>query len=234
MIELTLWYAVFRGLAIATGTTQLGGFGREWYLAYAIWAPFVSRITSNWMYEGRMIEEIESGSINGILTRPMSFFEYYLSQFLGYKITTTLLSLMVPIAAIAILDLPTQWERLPGALALIGLYLIFLHLLSFAISTLAFSLTRVFSFTVAKNLAMVLLSGELLPLDLFPETWRNILLWLPFANAVYVPVGYLTGRIGPDIFLQGLFTLTVGILVASVLAWRMWRSGLSRYVGTGA
>ena len=95
LIELLLWIAVFRSIS----GNEIAGFSRENYLAYALWGAFVSRITSNWMYEFRMIEDIESGSINGLLVRPASFFEYYLSQFLGYKILTTAVSLVFPIFA---------------------------------------------------------------------------------------------------------------------------------------
>lgn len=78
LIELTLWLAVFK----SSGQTLINGFPFEAYVGYAVWAAFVGRVTSTWMYEFRMMEEIDSGSINSSLVRPMSFFEYYLSQFM--------------------------------------------------------------------------------------------------------------------------------------------------------
>src|SRR4051812_23467450 len=75
-IELTLWYAIFK----TSNSPTIGGFTREYYLSYALWAAFAARISVSWMYEFRMIEEIESGSVNSLIVRPMSFYEYYLSQ----------------------------------------------------------------------------------------------------------------------------------------------------------
>ena len=68
------------------GVETLGGFGREYYLGYTLWATFVGRITTNWMYEFMMLEQIETGRVNSILVRPISFYEFYLSQFVVAKL----------------------------------------------------------------------------------------------------------------------------------------------------
>lgn len=155
LIELTLWIAIF---ATAKSET-IAGFTREYYLAYVLWTAFVTRITTNWMYESRMIEEVEMGTINGLIVRPMSFYEYYLSQLLGYKLVTTALSFFVPLVLVWWMDLPTDFSRLPIALVLIVYYLLLVHTMSFLISTAAFHLNRVHSLTVAKNLALWLFTG---------------------------------------------------------------------------
>jgi ABC-2 type transport system permease protein len=230
LIEITLWIAVFR----SAGRAEIGGFTQEYYLAYVLWAAFLGRITTTWMYEYRMIEEIELGTVNSLLARPVSFFEYYLSQFMGYKLVTSAISLVFPLAVSLYFLLPTDFSRLPGALALVFYYLFFVHTLSFCIACLAFRLNKVTSFTVAKNLGLWLFSGELFPLDLLPEPWKGIFISLPFANAVYIPVGYLTGRADHSLLLQGFASATVGIAVAGLVAYGLWRSGLRRYSGTGA
>lgn len=230
VIELTLWIAIF-----ATAQTEtIGGFGKESYLSYVLWTAFIARLTSSWMYEFRMIEEVESGSINGLLVRPMSYFEYYLSQLLGYKFIITVFTLIFPLILSQFFNFPIIWERLPGTLTLIFYYLVLVHILSFVISTVAFHLNKIYSLTVAKNLGLWLFTGELFPLDLLPEPWKTIILNLPFANAVYIPVGYLTGRIGNDMLLHGFMTNTAGIVVLGTFGYGMWKWGLSKYAGTGA
>lgn len=230
LIEVTLWFALFK----SAGTAEINGFGIDSYLAYAVWAAFVSRITSTWMYEYRMIEEIDTGSINSLLVRPLGFFEYYMSQFMGYKVVTTAISLMFPLLVCGFLGLPVLWSRVLPALLLVLYYLFLVQTLSFMIATIAFRLNRVQSLTVAKNLALWLFSGELVPLDLFPDRIRDFLLWLPFSNAVYVPVGYITGRFGTDVYLQGWVTTTLGLLVLGPVAAWSWRRGIAQYAGTGA
>lgn len=215
-------------------SNTIGGFTREYYLAYVLWTAFVTRITTNWMYESRMIEEVELGTINGLLVRPMSFFEYYLSQLLGYKLATTAFSFFIPLILVWWMDLPTHFSRLPLALGLIVYYLLLVHTLSFLISTVAFHLNRVHSLTVAKNLALWLFTGELFPLDILPEPFRGLLLNLPFANAVYIPVGYVTGRFDEALLWHGFMTTSVGLVVFGGLAAGMWKWGISKYSGTGA
>ncbi len=229
-IEVLLWLAIFKTAA----TAEIGGFNRESYLAYAVWAPFLGRITISWMYESMMVEEIASGTINTILTRPLSFYEYYLSQLLGYKLVTTVFSLLIPIAASLYFKLPVHLNRLFPALILVLFYLILVHTMSFMISTLGFFLTRVRSFTLVKNLTLWLLSGELVPIDLMPEVLKKILLMLPFSSGVYIPLAYLTGRSDSHLLLQGYTNIAISLLIMCPLAYLFWRRGLQEYTGTGA
>lgn len=229
-IEILLWIAIFATAETAT----LGGFSKEAYLAYAVWAPFLGRIAVSWMYESMMVEEVASGNINVILTRPVSFYEYYMSQLIGYKFITTLISILVPIAVSIFFKLPVQYDRIPLALALVLFYLFLLHTMSFIISTLAFYITKVRSFTLIKNLSLFLLAGELVPLDLMPTTLGKVLMILPFSSGVYIPVAYITGRIELGLVGQGFLSILVSLIIASVVARIMWKKGLSEYTGIGA
>ena len=230
VIEVTLWSAIIA----STGTGSLAGFSRASYLAYALWAAFFTRISTNWMYEYKMMEEIDSGTVNSILSRPISFYEYYLGQFMGYKILTTVISFAVPITIFLFMPSPTMFGRLPLACLVTFVYLIFVHTLSFAIASFGFFFNRVYSLTVAKNIALWVLTGELFPLDLIPEPFRNALIHLPFANGVYIPVGYLIGRFDATLVWQGLASTIMGTVVVGALANVIWTAGRARYSGTGA
>lgn len=229
-IELILWIAIF---AVA-GTTEIGGFGKDMYLAYAVWAPFLGRVGISWMYEGMMVEEVSSGNINIILTRPISFYEYYLSQLMGYKVITTIISLSFPLAITIAYDLPVDFSRLPLAMLLVLCYLFLIHNLSFIVSSFAFYITKVKSFTLVKNLSLWLLAGELVPIDLMPAVLTKVLLILPFSAGVYTPVAYMTGRCGSDLVFQGFLSIFVSFLVTSVVARILWTRGLRGYTGIGA
>jgi ABC-2 type transport system permease protein len=229
-IEVILWAAILAGM----GRTSLGGFGREYYLAYALWATFVGRVTSNWMYEYTMLDDIDTGRVNALLVRPVSFYEFYLSQFIGYKSVTALTSLIVPLAVCLVMGLPLRPERIPLTLVMLLYYLIFAHTLSFCVACSAFFMNRAQSFTGIKNLAIWVLAGELIPLDLYPEPLRSWLLRSPFASGVYVPVGFLTGRVEYDLFWRSWLSITAGIAVVGLFAAWLWRLGLREYAGTGA
>jgi ABC-2 type transport system permease protein len=229
-IEVLLWLAIFK----TASSDLIGGFNKEDYLAYAVWAPFLGRITISWMYESMMVEEIASGSINTILSRPLSFFEYYLSQLMGYKLITTAFSLLVPLIASIIFQLPVHYDRLPAALCLTVYYLILVHMMSFLISIIGFYLTRVRSFTLLKNLSLLLLSGELVPIDLMPKYLEKVLLALPFSSGVYMPLAYISGRGNVELLKQGFLNVTYGIFVLGVFSYICWKRGVREYTGIGA
>lgn len=230
LVEITLWLAFFQ----STGKPDLIGFSRDYYLSYAIWAAFIARISASWMYEHQMIEDIETGTVNSILVRPISFFSYYWGQLFGYKVLTTSLSILVPIVLTLSLHLPILLERLPLALALIFYYLFLVHTMSVIIASLGFFFSRIHHLTVAKNITLWMLTGEFFPLDLAPEPLRSALLTMPFSSAVFRPVGYLTGRLPIATIGEGFLSVTLGLcLLGPIAAW-LWNSGRKRYSGTGA
>ncbi len=229
-IEILLWIAVFAGAA----TAEIAGFPREYYLSYALWAAFFARIGTSWMYEFRMIQEIDTGTVNSLLVRPLSFYEYYFSQLMGYKFITTVISLIVPIVAVLIFSLPTDLKRLPLSIALEFYYLVLVHSISFVVASSAFFLNKVYAFTGAKNLTLWLLTGELFPLDLIPEPYRGWFIALPFSAGVFVPVGYLTGRLEVGQVWQSFMSVTIGIVLVNILGLALWKKGLRIYAGTGA
>ncbi len=229
-IEVTLWWAIFQ----TSGLKEIGGFSADHYLMYALWAAFFSRVSISWMYEYLMIDEIDSGRINAILTRPISFYEFYLGQFMGYKLLVATISLAVPFIACLLLNAPSDLSRFPLAFVLVFYYLILVHTMSFMVASLAFFYNRIHSLPAAKNIVLWVLSGELFPLDLVPEPARGMLIKLPFAAGAYIPVGYITGRFGTELVLQSFVSVTFGILFFASMGSLLWRSGRKAYSGTGA
>lgn len=230
LTEVTLWMAFFA----TTGRAELIGFSKEAYLAYAMWASFMARVSTSWMYEFMMIEDVESGSVNSVLVRPISFYEYYLGQFLGYKIFTMGLSLSAPLLLTWYFGLPVDLARLPLALLLVLNYLILVHTISFMIASLGFFFTRIHHLTVAKNITLWCLTGEFFPLDLTPDFIQRFLVNSPFAAGVFVPIGYMTGRHGLDAIGRSFVSVWIALLVLAPFAYWLWNAGRRRYSGTGA
>jgi ABC-2 type transport system permease protein len=117
---------------------------------------------------------------------------------------------------------------------LLLVYLVFVHTVSFCVACLAFFLNRTYSFTAIKNTAIWVLAGELIPLDLYPEPVKSLLIRSPFASGVYVPVGFITGRFGYDLMMTSLVSVLLGIAAVGLFAAWLWRAGLRVYSGTGA
>jgi ABC-2 type transport system permease protein len=229
-IEIALWWAIFRGAAIE----ELGGFSGNHYLAYALWAAFFSRYTISWMYEYMMIDEIDSGRINAILTRPISFYEFYLGQFIGYKLLTAAASFLIPFSISLVWETPSELSRFPLAFLLATTYLVLVHTMSFCVASLAFFYNRIHSLPMIKNIILWMVSGEIFPLDLAPEPFRSVLINLPFSAGTFVPVGYLTGRLSIGHVWQSFLSIGISLVIMGGLAMILWRQGRRRYSGTGA
>ncbi len=230
VVEVLVWASVLS----YSPKNVLGGFSQAHYISYALWGAFFSRIAANWMYEIFMSRDIETGSVNSILLRPISFFEYYLFQFMGYKFLCMASSFVVPISLFFLYPGTTQFSRLPLAIALCILHLCFTYFLSFSIVSLGFFLHKNRSLTTLKNISLWIFTGELFPLDLLPQSIKAIFIGLPFASGVYIPVAYLTGRVDISTVYQGFFSVSMGILVFSFSGWWLWRKGREIYTGIAA
>jgi ABC-2 type transport system permease protein len=229
-IEMAIWFS----LSQAMTREALGGFTTNDYLIYSLWGSFFARQMGSWSNDFSMANDIQHGTLNTTLTRPLSFFEYHFFQFFGHRMLGLLVSLSIPAIASLWLRPDLDYSRLPVALCLGLGFLVFGFSLSFLIITMGFHLTRVHSLIFAKNISLWMLTGEIFPLDLLPEHLARIAKVLPFASGVFLPVGYLTGRIGIGEVHNGMLGLAAGLCIIGILCWRSWTIGIKRYSGVGA
>jgi ABC-2 type transport system permease protein len=228
-IEVAIWYSLLQSF-----DGQLGGYSRQYYLQYALWAAFFARQMGTWTYDFTIASEIQTGSINALLTRPLSYFEFQFFQFMGQKLVSLMFAVLAPALASIWFFGGVEPERLLVAVLFGIAYLIFGFTLLFLISSLGFFMTRIHSLIVAKNIGLWLLTGEVFPLDLLPERIAVVAKMLPTASGVYLPVGYLTGRVSEVDLHRGALGVGIGIFVAGTAAAILWRIGLRRYTGVGA
>ena len=230
LIEIFLWFSIFKTAQLK----ELGGFPLENYLAYTLFGTAVTRITTNWMYEDLMSSEVERGRVNNYLVKPITFYEAYLSQYLGYKFITSTIGLIFPFLATFFFNLPIFWERIPGFVLHLILSVYFTYALSFLVVCLAFHFVKTHTFTLGKNLLLWFLSGELIPLDLIPGAWRTVLLELPFSHGVYHPVSFIIGRTDPQAWMKSLVSLVLWSAAVTALGAWTWKRSLRSYSGTEA
>ncbi|MEB9896975.1 ABC-2 family transporter protein, partial [Bacillus cereus] len=106
-------------------------------------------------------------------------------------------------------------------------------LLSYAICALAFRLAEISYFFVITGLIVQIVSGGIVPLEVFGETVNGWFSLLPFKYTIYFPVNVLTGRIPASEALGGIAIQCVWIMLLAGTAHIAWRLGLKRYVGLG-
>ncbi len=138
---------------------------------------------------------LREGTIIHHLLRPINFQGMNYAQSLGTLFTRMLLQLPMVIVAVLLFGLrfPTDLGTWLAFLvsALLGYTVMFFF--NWFLACLTFYTTEIWGLGVLIEGMNFFLSGALVPLVMMPEWVRNIVLSIPFAQALAVPVGLLTG-----------------------------------------
>jgi ABC-2 type transport system permease protein len=228
IIMLALWSSVAR-------EGKVGRFGEAQFQAYFL-ATLVVRLASGAWVVWEMNAEVRQGTLQTRLLRPLHPLVAYLAENLAAL--PMRLSLLVPICAlfVAIFGAP-QLTRDPLQLALIPLTFAGAFLLTFlpmaCIGTLSlFWESSLAVYDVWLGLYTVL-SGYVMPLELFPGTLGRLVGYLPFRQSLAFPVENLLGLISREQMLADLALQWSWVLVFLLLVNVLWRVGMRRFAAFG-
>ena len=150
--------------------------------------------------DAELMDKIRTGGIAYDLCRPLHLYGYYYARIMAQKLLGSLLR-AAPMLVFAAL-LPRGWGllapvSLPAFLyALAGLALGLLCMCALENITMACTM-RTLDFRGVQalmNLLMATLSGNILPLTLFPDSWQKVITLLPYAQMLDAPIRLYTGE----------------------------------------
>jgi len=182
------WRAIYNDAGI------ISGLGLNQTLNYLLLAFIFMPLTANdlvWEFGSNLRE----GTIAHHLLRPINFQGMNYAQSLGILVTRMLLQLPMVVVAVLLFglrfpaDLAT-WQAFLVS-ALLGFTVMFFF--NWFLACFTFYTTEIWGLGVLIEGMNFFLSGALVPLVMMPELVRNIVLSIPFAQALAVPVGLLTG-----------------------------------------
>lgn len=211
--------------------------------------PLSSVVTYVWLQQGffRMLlssdsdlsDKIRTGGIAYDLCRPLNLYGYYYARTMAQKLMGSLLR-AVPMLVFAAL-LPEGWglcapASLPAlALFLPGVGLGLLCVCALENITMGLAMRTIDSKGVQGllNLLMMIFSGNILPLALFPDAWQRVITLLPYAQLLDAPIRLYTGEWAlaeaPRVLLtQGAWVLS--LFAAGLL---LWRQNMKRMIVQG-
>jgi ABC-2 type transport system permease protein len=224
--------AFFGALALEA---PVGGFGEREVFAYFL-ATFVVRTATGCFVSRQMNAEIRDGTLATRLMRPVHPLIAYAAETLGAF--PTRLAVIVP-AGVAYGLLFGHGPLAPGpaalaasAVAIVGAWLLSLFV-SFAIGSLAFHVGQSDKLMDAYLTGLFVLSGYLVPLELFPPALRHALDWLPFRYQIGLPVELLLGLHAPREAASLLVRQWAMIGIAGALVGVTWRRGVARFMAYG-
>ena len=175
-----------------------------------------------------LLDKIRSGSIAYDLCRPLNLYGFYYARIMAQKITGSLMR-AVPMLLFASL-LPEGWGiSLPASLPALLLSLLALVLGLLCVSALE-NITMAFTMRTLDprgvqamlNLLMMTLSGNILPLTLFPDSWQKVITLLPYAQLLDAPIRLYTGDVPVGEAWRILLIQAVWIAVLIALGVWLW------------
>ncbi len=186
-----------------------------------------------------LLDKIRTGAIAYDLCRPLQLYGYYYARILAQKLLGSLLR-AAPMLAFASL-LPAGWGlHLPAspaglALALVGLALGLLCVCALENITMGFTMRTLDSRGVQAmlNLMMMTLSGNILPLTLFPDSWQRVITLLPYAQLLDAPIRLYTGQWLPADAPRILMTQLLWTAALVFLGLMLWKRNQQRLVIQG-
>lgn len=201
--------------------------------------PLSAIVTYVWLQQAffRMVlssnselaDKIRTGAIAYDLCRPLNAYGYYYMSTMAMKLMGSLLR-AAPMLIFASL-LPDGWGIAAPASPvhlLCGIFALVLGLLCVcALENITMAITmRTLDprgMQAMLNLLMMILSGNILPLTLFPEAWQKVITLLPYAQLLDAPIRLYTGEWALSQFprviaIQGIWTAL--LLALGLYFWR--------------
>jgi ABC-2 type transport system permease protein len=228
LVMLALWTAVARDAPV-------GRFGHQDFVAYYLAALVVRLMTGAWVV-WELTFEIRQGTLSYRLLRPLHPLLAYAAE--NVAAMPLRMAVALPVAGVALwLTAGERLTRDPLLLALFPLTVLGGWLITFLamaiVGTLAF---RVDSATSLFEIWMGLfgvLSGYLVPLELFPGWVQGLARVLPFRSMLGFPVELVIGLLSRRQVATELLVQWAWIAILLVGARAAWRAGLRHFEAFG-
>jgi ABC-2 type transport system permease protein len=225
LVSMALWTAVAEA-------SPVGRFGPTQFVGYFLSALVVRQVTGSWLVWA-MNGEIRQGTLSQRLLKPLHPLWAYSAENLAILPLRALLCVPVIILMVVSGQLTTDPVLVGiGFLSLVGAWLINFFAMA-AIGSLAFFVESSTSIFELWMISFMLLSGYVVPLELFPGWVGSLANVLPFRYTLGFPVEVIVGMTDYRSALQGLaaqWAWAAGCAVGAIL---MFRAGVRRFAAFG-
>jgi ABC-2 type transport system permease protein len=228
LVSLALWSAV-------AATAPVGRFTQRGFAAYFLATLVVRQLTGCWLV-WELNQDIRGGTLSRRLLRPIHPLVGYSAENLAAIPLRAALTLPAVVVWLAVLE-PGALPHSAGAilasiLAILGAWLLNFFTMAL-IGSFAFYLESSTGIFELWQIAFMLLSGYLVPLELFPAALRGAAHALPFRYTIAFPVELLTGLLHGGAILRELaiqWAYVAGLGAAAIL---VFRAGVRRFSAFG-
>ena len=235
LTTILLWHAIYKGAK----RPNLEGYDYNDMISYLLLVNISRMFSSMPGLAGGIARDIREGTLKKYLLQPVDLVGYLVSYRIAHKISYIIASAL-PYTLLFFLCRSFFVGKLPGdatTWAAFGVSLALAFLIGFffevSVGMVGFWFLEVTSLLYIVMTLSFFVSGHMLPLDLLPPFWANLLKALPFQYLAYFPAAVLLGKVrGAELgwrILVGFGWVAVFIVLSRLL----YRRGLKRYSAFG-
>lgn len=196
-----LWKAIY-----ASSESSIHGMSFEQTFLYLAFASSIYVLFTSFI-EWFMSQDVVSGNIVVRLLKPYDYEMMLLFQSLGFLIFNLVIT-TIPTFVVMIWffrDIVPFGINIPFFIISVCIAYMLSYTIDFIIGTMSFYTESIWGISVAKQAIVFFLSGAMIPLKFFPQTFKTILECLPFQAIYNVPLSILTdGQLGVRDYVQFL------------------------------
>lgn len=230
---LTIYFLWF---SLIPASRTLFGYSQVLILTYVIGTAVMSAIVfSTRTYE--IGENINSGNLSTMLTKPINYFGYWWFRDMGDKLANIAFSVGELLILFLILRPPLFIQTKPEYLLLTVITIILAIVLHFFIGAIlgmiGFWSPEVWAPRFIFFILVQFFSGAVFPLDVFPKTIFTIFQFLPFPYLMFFPLKIYLGQLSVVEVTQGVIVTIVWIFILWYGVQLIWQKGLKIYTAYG-
>jgi len=234
-IALGLGVVLFIWLNVFSQTTNFGNYTLPKMITYLLLAQILHPLNRN----GPALEiakEIKSGQFSTSLIKP---YNYFVWQFAWNAAAQIIQFLVISLLFFAFLLFFPDFLNLPTTpnlllfLLLLPLILTFSYLLNLFWAGIAFWIIDIRLFSTFIALSVNFLSGEMLPIDLFPSFLQKIANILPFQYRVFFPISIYNNQLNSFQILKGILIMVGWVFILGLVVHKLWQKGIKKYEAVG-
>jgi len=236
-IEYQIWTLIFDSNNYSTismdGVEK--GYNFEQLIVFIFLSIIVGQLKSSWVTSSEMILEIRQGLINKYLIRPISYFWYHFMMFIGINSLYFIVYMLLLILFIYIFPgmIFQTFISIFGFLITLILSIYLSYCIYFIMVCFAFWFGEVRSIVIAYNLGMLMISGQYIPIRLFPEEVLSIIKWTPIPYLVDLPVSIATGIIPQNQWISSISIGSIWCLILTAICFIIYKQGIKGYEAYG-
>ena len=229
---------VFVWLAAYRETDDVAGFSLAAMLSYYLGLALLRNVITTHP-EWEIAESVRSGRLSMLLLKPLNPWVYWLTGDSAWRVVRLVMVTPLLVLAVYLLGGQVEAPRLgfdsaPALAICLALSFLLCYLLKISLGFAGFWLLDIGGAAGLYEVAVYLVGGTIVPLELLPPPLRLVADLLPFKYVYYFPLALAFGRIsGPDVW-SGLAFQAAWTALLFLFARSLWSAGLRRYEAVGA